>query len=83
MDLVKNTDVFALSETCGPGGQVSDVPRGLSGGLEVVNLFIMKEDLDDGHDQGSPTSPLTHIPLQDSPSSLFLSSDCLLPPFLS
>lgn len=62
-------------ETCGPGGQVSDVPRGLSGGLEVVNLFIMKEDLDDGHDQGSPTSPLTHIPLRDSPSSLFLSSD--------
>lgn len=52
MDLVKNTDVFALSEAGGPGGQVSDVPRGLSGGLEVVNLFIMKEDLDDGHDQG-------------------------------
>ena len=72
-DLVKNTDVFALSETGGPWGQVSDVPRGLSGGLEVVNLFIMKEDLDDGHDQDSPL--LTHIPLQDSPSSLFLSSD--------
>lgn len=73
MDLVKNTEVFALSENGGPEGQVSDVPRGLSEGLEVVNLFIMKEEFDDGHDQGSPL--LTHIPLQDSPTSLFLSSD--------
>lgn len=31
-DLVKNTDEPALSEAGGPGGQVSDVPRGLSEG---------------------------------------------------
>lgn len=30
-------------------------PRGLSEGLEVVNLFVMKEESDDGHDQGSPS----------------------------
>ena len=54
MHLVKNGAVFALHENNGPGGQVFDVPRSLSGGLEMVNLFIIKEELGDGQVQSCP-----------------------------
>lgn len=53
MDLVKNKAVFAMREASGPGGQIFDVPRGLFGSLEMVNLLIIKEELDDGQAQSS------------------------------
>lgn len=54
MDLVKNRAVFALHENNRPRGQVFDVPRSLSGGLEMVNLFIIKAELGDGQVQSCP-----------------------------